>query len=560
MSPELDFDNVDSNPSAVIEKSWKPNEKGQSEVLAAPDSIFEILGGGAAGGGKTDLGILLPAVRQFTEHPKFKGLVLRRTFPDLEKEIVPRQQEWYAPMGATYNETKKLWKFPSGAKIQNGHAEREDDVRKYDSAEYNYIDWDESTHFTKFQYLYLSISRCRSSSPDLPAIVRSFTNPGNVGHLFFKERFVDPAPRGRKILIDKVTKLKRMYIPFLGSDNPWLSINDPGYLGRLEGLPEAERLAKLFGNWDAYEGQVFSEFRVLRIPGEPENALHVIDTDPKFNAPYDIPAWWPKFIAIDWGWEARTICLWGAVSPSGRLYLYRCMGWTKTLIKDWTRDIVNVTGQEIIEGVTICHSAGQHRGEPLTIREQVYEAFDAKYEIELAERDRVGGKNLIHEYLRFKQKVKLLRPETKYDGELAAKILRINGEEAYTVYLNLFVPEEDEDNLPKLQILSHSPEGLDNREVIDVIPACVPDKTNLEDVAEFVGDDPYDALRMLVRKAFNYVEQSKSADDKRNKIQQVVNELQRTQNQTNFYLQMEKLERESGEITSCRRHKTGGMR
>src|SRR3990167_6574925 len=55
----------------------------------------------------TDLGIMLPLIRQFTEHPKFKGLVLRRTFPDLEKEIVPRQHEWYGPSGATYNETKK---------------------------------------------------------------------------------------------------------------------------------------------------------------------------------------------------------------------------------------------------------------------------------------------------------------------------------------------------------------------------------------------------------------------------------------------------------------------
>src|SRR5687767_1383957 len=98
------------NPEAVITKEWGPTPK-QKRVIELPDDVFEALGGGAAGGGKTDLGILLPCVRQFTEHPKFKGLTMRRTFADLEKEIVPRQWEWYAPMGAIYNETKKRWKF-----------------------------------------------------------------------------------------------------------------------------------------------------------------------------------------------------------------------------------------------------------------------------------------------------------------------------------------------------------------------------------------------------------------------------------------------------------------
>src|SRR5215831_12512549 len=162
----------------TIEKSkeWIPEEK-QKQVLSCPDSVFELLGGGAAGGGKTDLGVILPLARQFHEHPKFKALVMRRTFTDLEKEIVVRQHEWYSPAGAIYNEQKKVWKWPWGSRIQNGHAEREQDVRKYDTAEYNLEVWDEVTHFTGFQYLYLSISRCRSSSPDLPAIVRSFTNP-----------------------------------------------------------------------------------------------------------------------------------------------------------------------------------------------------------------------------------------------------------------------------------------------------------------------------------------------------------------------------------------------
>lgn len=528
---------LEQQPTPVIEKHWKPNAKGQEEVLKVPDSVFEVLGGGAAGGGKTDLGLILPILRQFTEHPKFKGLVMRRTFTDLEKEIVPRQHEWYAPSGAVYNETKKVWKWPSGARIQNGHAEKEDDVRKYDSAEYNYIDWDESTHFSKFQYLYLSISRCRSSSPDLPAIVRAFTNPGNIGHQFFKSRFVDPCPQGRKILRDKVTGQKRIYIPFLGTDNPHLTLNDPEYLIRLQGLPEAEKRAKLGGDWDAYEGQVFSEYRIAHIPGEPENAIHVIH-------PFEIPSWWPRILAIDWGYAAMTFAIWAAISPIGRVYIYRTYHCSKTLIKIWAREIANLTREEL-EDTVICHSANQNRGEDLTIQQQVNNAFDNKYSFRLAEKDRIGGKNLIHEYLRWEPKPKFRPGELIYDHGLAQHILRNRGEEAFQAYMNMFVEEEPENNLPKLQILSHTPEGNPNKTLIDVIPACTPAKLNPEDVEEFPGDDPYDTLRMIVKAAHRFVDQAKDRQKQLARTAEIINQLNLTNDQTAYYRRMEKLEAES---------------
>lgn len=502
----------------------------------------------------TDLGIMIPPVRQFTDHPKFKGLILRRTFPDLEKEIVPRQREWYPHMGAVYNETKKVWKFPAGSYIQNGHAEREDDVRKYDSAEYNYIDWDESTHFTKFQYLYLSISRCRSSSPDLPAFVRAFTNPGNVGHAFFKGRFVDPFPTGRTIIVDSITGQRRLYIPFRGDDNPHLLTNDPGYLKRLEGLPENERRAKLLGSWDAYEGQVFSEFRALKLVSEPANALHVIQ-------PFPIPDWWPRVMAIDWGFDAMTFIIWAAISPSGRCFIYRTAAWTRKLIKVWSGEAAKLTGSEELEDVVICHSAGQHKGEDLTIREQVQQAFDNRYMIRLGERDRIGGKNLVHEYLRWEQKPSFRNENLVYDPELAAKLLRIRGEQAYSDYLSLFAPILEESNLPKLQIFSHSPEGRENKELIDVIPACIPDEGNPEDVAEFPGDDPYDCLRMILGAAQRFIIESSDRMEEKQRREELINELLLTGNQTAYYMGLERLEdREQKSYSISRKSPLGRRR
>lgn len=548
----VSFGAITEQPETVVQKIWKPTPK-QNSVLQLPDTIFEALGGGAAGGGKTDLGIMIPAIREHVNHPKYKALIMRRTMTDLEKEIIPRQHEWYGPMGAVYNETKKVWKFASGARIQNGHAEREENVRKYDSAEYNYIDWDEATHFTKFQYLYLSLSRCRSSSPDLPAFVRAFTNPGNVGHGFFKQRFVDPCIYGRKIIIDKITKQKRIYIPFLGIDNPNLSINDPGYLKRLEGLPEIEKRAKLYGDWSSYEGQVFSEFRVMHLPGEPDNAVHVVK-------PFAIPDWWPKILVIDWGYDAMTFAIWAAISPAGRLIIYRTWAWVKTNISVWAADCRRISGSESYEDFVLCHSAGNHHGQDETIQEQVSKAFDDKFIIRLADRDRIGGKNLVHEYLRWEQRPQMRTPELEYDPDLAASLLRKHGQSKYEEYLNLFVPQEPETNLPKLIIFDKGPEGRENKELIDVIPACAPKATNPEDVEEFPGDDPYDALRMAVKSTHRYVDQSKEEFERRARIQKVVDELHATQNQTAYYLNMAKLEADNDKIISVRGSRRVGVR
>ena len=70
------------------------------------------------------------------------------------------------------------------------------------------------------------------------------------------------------------------------ADNPHI---DPTYKRSLEVLPEAEKNAKLYGDFDSYLGQVFTEFRDHHMPDEPDNALHICE-------PFDIPEWWPRIV------------------------------------------------------------------------------------------------------------------------------------------------------------------------------------------------------------------------------------------------------------------------
>ena len=527
-----------------MNKEWRPHRR--QEVFASlPDSVFEALYGGAAGGGKSEALLMLPIIRGFYKEPRFKGIILRRTYPELESEIIVRSREWYPLTGAKYNEERKRWTFPSGAIIRFGHAEYEEDVRKYDTDEYNYMAFDELTSFTEFQYTYLSKTRCRSSSSKLPAIVRSGTNPGNIGHAWVRDYFINPAPFGT-IVVDKRTKLKRIFIQSFAEDNPYLMDNDPGYVNRLDSLPEAERQAKRYGHWDTFEGQVFDDYREVpnEAKGEPSNACHLI-------TPFEIPSWWLKFLAIDWGYSAMTIALWGALDPKDRLYIYREYSIKEAKTSTWATDIGRLSTGEQYADIVLCRSAWQNRGEE-AIKAEDFTRYSGLVARPM-DNDRIAGKLRVQEYLRWREKPARKVIKDSFDHELAARIMRNQGMDAYKDYLMSFEPEAPESALPKLQIFP------DCKELRKCLPLCLYAKksntTNkpAEDVQEFNGDDPYDALRGLTEAVDRYVGALKSEGDHREKVNQVLERFQRTGDYNYLHRSMERIESEDPEIMPVRR-------
>lgn len=515
------------------ERIWKPHKR-QADFASIPDSIFEALYGGAAGGGKSELLLMLPIIRGFYQEPRFKGIIFRRTFPELESEIIVRSKDWYSSASGRYNEDKKRWIFPSGALMAFGHVEYESDVRKYDTAEYNYMAFDELTSFTQGQYIYLSRTRCRSSSSRLPAIVRSATNPGNIGHAWVRDHFIKPAPKNT-IIIDKQTKLKRIFIQSFAEDNPYLMQNDPQYVARLESLPEAERQAKRYGSWDSFEGQVFSDYREMPAEGEPENANHICD-------PFIIPNWWLRFLAIDWGYSAMTIALWGALSPDDRLYIYREYTIKQAKTSTWATEVGNYCIGESYKDIALCRSAWQHRGDEATQQEQFtrYSGLIARQ----ADDDRISGKLLLQEFLRWKEapEKKASSSQMIFSQDRAQYILRTQGSEAYERYLRSFRGVKEDIVLPRLQIFP------DCKELRRCIPLCIYDrKSNVsekpaEDVREFSGDDPYDAARYLVMAVNRYLGGLKDEGSARKKENAIIETLEKTKDWTEYYRKMSILE------------------
>ncbi len=493
---------------------WKPISKPQEQFLALPDSIREGFFGGGAGPGKSEILFMYPIVRQFYKNPRFKALFMRRTYPELKREIIPRSREIYTAFGGHFNKSDLVWEFSSGeggkygdrslGSVFFGHCENENDVHKYDSMEINLFLPDEVQTLTEFIYLYISFERVRSSADSgLPAIIRGAGMPGNIGHTFVNNRFIKPAPKGGKIIIGKGGN-KRIFIFSTLADNPKL---DPNYAQALEMMPEAEKRAKKYGDWNSYEGQVFEEFREKRYPSEPDEAIHVIDK-------FDIPDWWPRIVVIDWGFAAWNYVSFTAISPNRRAYVYREMAWKKTKIANWAPYVREFLEKENIKKVKVCKSAGQDRGQEHTIQQQIEEALGVAVQLTTnTPGSRIAGKLLLHEYLRWEQHYTPKNELEKYDEEFAMWLYRNHGDLAYRNYKNRFI-EQEKELLPKLQIFKESPEGKPIILLPEAIKSCTYDKNNPEDVAEFDGDDPYDNIRYVIDEVDKYFDES--ADEFKN--------------------------------------------
>lgn len=290
---------------------------------------FETLFGGAAGGGKS-YGQLVDALLYALEYPKSKQIIFRRTFPDLEKSLIRVSLEFYPREAASYNSSKHIWTFKNGSIIDFGYIDAESDVYQYQSAEYDVIRFDELTHFTKYMYTYM-ISRCRGANP-YPKHIKSSTNPGGVGHSWVKERFIDiGAPNQiHEITLENGKKNTVVFIPSLVQDNMFLLDNDPDYIDRLELLPEKEKQALLYGDWDIFDGQFFTEF---------DRKIHVVE-------PFVIPKDWRIYRARDYGLD-MCATLWIAMDYQMNCYAYKELYEPDLIVSEAARKINEMTDEKI---------------------------------------------------------------------------------------------------------------------------------------------------------------------------------------------------------------------
>lgn len=307
---------------------WQPQPR-QVAFMERPE--YEALYGGAAGGGKSDA-LLTEALRQ-VHIPHYRAIIFRKTYPQLS-ELIDRSRTIYSRAfpAAKYNNTDHCWSFLSGAKVYFGSMQYVKDRLNYQGKRYDFIAFDELTHFTWEEYSYM-FSRNRPSGPGTRVYIRATTNPGGIGHSWVKERFITVAPPLTPVTSEvevitpndgkKTLTRKRIFVPSTVFDNQALLANDPQYLANLAMLPEAEKQALLYGSWDSFEGQVFSEW--VNDPAHYEDRVytHVIE-------PFPIPKYWRVFRGFDFGFSKPFSVGWYTVDEQGKIYriaeYYGCTG------------------------------------------------------------------------------------------------------------------------------------------------------------------------------------------------------------------------------------------
>lgn len=303
---------------------WQPQEGPQTALIQCP--VFEVFYGGARGGGKTEssIGDWLDHAATYGENAI--GIFVRRKFKQLA-EVIARTKQLFPKIGAKYNEQKAEWLMPGGARLKFVYLERDSDAEEYQGHNYTRVYVEEVTNFPSPGPVDKLRATLRSGA-GVPVGMRLTGNPGGPGHNWVKKRYIDPDPKGFKIVkescdveIDgeaRTVELERVFIPSKLGDNMLLLRNDPTYVLRLrQSGSEALVKAWLEGDWSIVDGAFFDEF---------DETKHVLDRSLiKYRTPQTI-----LFRSFDWGsakpfsvgWYAICDGLWGDL-PRGALFKYR---------------------------------------------------------------------------------------------------------------------------------------------------------------------------------------------------------------------------------------------
>lgn len=321
---------------------WAPQPGPQKFLIDCPFS--EIFFGGARGGGKTDGVLGKWAIKDQRYGEAFNAIMFRRTTVSSD-DAIERSKAIYGPLGGVYNETKGVWRMPSGGRVSFRYLEKVTDADEYQGRNVTDAWVEEAGQFADSAPIDRLYGVLRSAQ-GVPVQLILTANPGGAGQHWLASRYkLIPFPT-HPLVVSRTLPNGREHraavIPSRITDNQIMLQADPGYLDRLQ-LVGSDALVRawLDGDWSAIEGAFFDKW----------SARNVCE-------PFAIPKDWTRIRSADWGFAKPFSVGWWAVAsddyrascgviPRGAMIRYR--EWYGS---NGTPNVgLRLTAEEVAEGI-----------------------------------------------------------------------------------------------------------------------------------------------------------------------------------------------------------------
>ena len=261
----------------------------------------ETLLAGPAGTGKTTAVLIYVHMMALT-HPNLRAIILRKTMEALTKSTLVTFQEHVANDTITTGDVAFFggnlkeppgFRYSNGSRITLGGLDNPDRVK---SAEYDIIIVDEATELTLKDWQTLT-TRLRGHVLKKPRIIGA-CNPDGPEH-WLKKR----CNAGNTRLLET----RHEHNPAYYDDDGQMTPAGAQYIATLDNLTGLEFRRLRQGLWVAADGIIYDTF---------DPAVHIIPHR-------EIPDDWPRYWAVDFGYDHPFVWQSWAEDPDGALYLYR---------------------------------------------------------------------------------------------------------------------------------------------------------------------------------------------------------------------------------------------
>lgn len=389
--------------------------------------------GGARGPGKSHAVFAQAALDDCQRVPGLKVLYLRKIqknareqFEDLRRSVLTRTPHQF---------TNGVLHFPNLSRLFLGHFRNESDIDQYLGIEYDLIVIEEATTLSLVKYRALRDSN-RTSKQGFRPRIYSTTNPGGVGHAWFKEMFIVPARQMRET--------DTRFVFGVVDDNVF---NDPDYQKKLEENTGWRLKAYRYGDWDISAGQYFSTWR------------HEAIVKPELKIMPGADVW----CSLDYGFQHPTVC-----------YLFSEYDGKKQVIDEhWRRHALVPDNAADIKNMLDRHG----------LKIENLKSFVAGGDV-FATRGNASGKTIADEYKDNGIKLTRANDDRVSGAAFVLKLLgRVGSEKEPEIEPRIEISDKCVkliENIPTLQHDPHRPE--------DVLKVDIDEDGN-------GGDDPYDAVR-----------------------------------------------------------------